>query len=162
MTFQFDLMYKTMYVGVGLAFIVFFPLPRIIRKPLVRGLEKIFNNSIFSKVLYSILSWTLFLFVSAVSENLDLGKELVGQKAQRDSYASGTSQYELEKTVNQTRMKMFYSQRNIYLTLFNLIIFGAIFTYLKSLVKYDEQLDKEDKLKKQINVPKGAVGNVKQ
>ncbi|CAD8083021.1 unnamed protein product [Paramecium primaurelia] len=162
MTFQFELMFQTMHVGVGLAFIVFFPLPRIIRKPLVRGLEKLLTNAIISKILYLILSWSLFLFVSSVTENYDLGKELIGQKAQRDSYTEGVSQFEMEKTVNQTRMKMFYSQRNIYLTLFNLIIFGAIFTYLKSLVKYDDQLDKEDKIKKQLSVPKGAVGNVKQ
>ncbi|CAD8117227.1 unnamed protein product [Paramecium sonneborni] len=162
MAFQYELMYLTMYAGVGLAFIVFFPLPRIIRKPLVRGLEIILTNSIISKGLYLILSWSLFLFLSAVNENQDLGKDLIGQKAQRDSFVQGVSYYEMEKTINQTRMKMFYSQRNIYLTLFNLIIFGVVFTYLKGLVKYDNLLDKEDKLKKQMNVPKGAVENVKQ
>jgi hypothetical protein len=63
-----------MWVGVALASTVLLPLPRILRKPLVKGLEKLLTNKFMSYVLIIVISWISFLFVQAFTENKHFSK----------------------------------------------------------------------------------------
>lgn len=66
------------------------------------------------------------------------GLDLVRHKAEREAAPTGTTFYELDKTINQTRMYLFLDQRNAYMAFFVLILFFIVFTYLYSLKKDDD------------------------
>lgn len=89
-----------MYVGVALAGLVLFPLPRIIRKPLIRVLETILSNKFTTKLIYLILSWAFFMYVQAFTENKEFSNRLIEVTALRDSKVGEVSYLEMEKTVN--------------------------------------------------------------
>lgn len=153
MTLIYTFINYLMIVGVALDLIVFIPYPRFLRRPIVHGLEAIVTFKWIKQLEMIFLSIVAVVWVNSLLSMKDHQNQYIGHKAQRQAAIEGVSVVELDRTINQTKMLMFYDQRNVYLSFFVLMLYYILFTYLFSLKRYDHQheefinLEKKDKVK---------------
>jgi hypothetical protein len=118
MALYYNLVFGLLVVEVALFTVLSLPLPSKIRRPLIHGIAKPFQQKEVSIAIKCILIFILILFVDSVNRVNAINEELRGFSQNATGASAQSASLITDRSEIQARK--FYAQRNLYLTGFTL------------------------------------------